>query len=113
MNVSTTELSQRISLLLKQARQKVVQAVNFTMVYTYFEIGRMIVEEEQNGIEKAQYGTALLKQLSSELTKKFGKGFSLTNLKQMRQFYLVDTKGQTLSDQFEFRLSWSHYVKLI
>lgn len=83
------------------------------MVHTYFEIGRMIVEEEQNGYERAEYGALILKKVSKELTEKFGKGFSLTNLKQMRQFYLVYSKGQTPSDQLEFRLSWSHYVKLI
>jgi hypothetical protein len=87
------------------------------MVLTYFEIGRMIVEEEQNGKERADYGSQLLSDLSQSLTKDFGKGFSVTNLKQMRQFYSVYTKhvtfgkGQTLSD--EFKLSWSHYIKLM
>lgn len=51
------------------------------MVHTYFEIGRMIVEEEQNGYERAEYGALILKKVSKELTEKFGKGFSLTNLK--------------------------------
>lgn len=113
MDISTTKLSQKISDLLENARKKVLQTVNSTMVYTYFEIGKMIIEEEQNGYERAKYGALILKQTSKELTDKFGKGFSLTNLKQMRQFYLVYSKGQTLSDQLEFRLSWSHYVKLI
>lgn len=87
------------------------------MVLTYFEIGRMIVEEEQNGKERADYGSQLLADLSSNLTKEFGKGFSVTNLKQMRQFYsiyskfVISKKGQTLSD--EFKLSWSHYIKLM
>lgn len=113
VEISTENILQKISQLLVQARQKVVNVVNVTMVHTYFEIGRMIVEEEQNGYERAEYGALMLKQVSKELTEKFGKGFSLTNLKQMRQFYLVYSKGQTLSDQLEFRLSWSHYVKLI
>lgn len=91
------------------------------MVLTYFEIGKMIVEEEQNGKERANYGSQLLLELSRNLTKEFGKGFSVTNLKQMRSFYLVYSKqqafsvefkkGQTLSD--EFKLSWSHYLKLM
>ena len=96
------------------------------MVYSYFEVGRKIVEEEQTGENRAQYGQYILKELAQYLTKNFGKGFSVTNLKQMRQFYLVyesDQIGQTVSDQFvnlptvstgrKFFLSWSHYLKLM
>jgi len=110
-------LSEKIAALLKEARNSVIQAVNHTMVLTYFEIGRIIVEEEQNGNERAEYGTQLLTLLSQNLTLEFGKGFSITNLKQMRQFYLTYSKqirikkGQTVSD--EFKLSWSHYLKLM
>jgi predicted nuclease of restriction endonuclease-like (RecB) superfamily len=106
----------KIAELLKNARSKVVQAVNKTMVYTYFEIGRTIVEEEQKGKERAEYGKQIIKELSQKLTREFGKGFSTTNLKQMRQFYLTYSKSQTLSDQFEkfdFQLSWSHYLFLM
>jgi len=74
----------KIAELLKNARNKVVQTVNTTMVYTYFEIGRIIVEEEQKGKERAEYGKKILKELSRKLIKDFGKGFSETNLKQMR-----------------------------
>jgi len=82
----------------------------------------MIVEEEQGGKERAEYGKELIDELSNTLSKEFGKGFSSTNLKQMRQFYLSYSKGQTLSDDSEkkgqtlsdlFKLSWSHYLKLI
>jgi len=66
--------------LLLSARQQIVRQVNQTMVYTYFEIGRMIVEEEQRGKERAEYGKNLLIDLSKELTKEFGKGFSVDNL---------------------------------
>ena len=110
-------LSEKIAALLNDARNSVIQAVNHTMVLTYFEIGRIIVEEEQNGNERAEYGTQLLTVLSQNLTLEFGKGFSITNLKQMRQFYLAYSKqnrtkkGQTVSD--EFKLSWSHYLKLM
>lgn len=120
-NISQDDLSKKISNLLNEARKRVLQTVNHTMVLTYFEIGRMIVEEEQNGKERADYGTKLLIELSQNLTEEFGKGFSITNLKQMRQFYSVyskkqilsvkSEKGQTLSD--EFKLSWSHYLKLM
>lgn len=91
------------------------------MLYTYFEIGRMIIEEEQNGEDRAEYGKYLLEELSGYLTKEFGKGFSVTNLKQMRKFYSVyakDSIGQIPSDRLEnmlvtvtgrqFFLSWSH-----
>jgi prophage maintenance system killer protein len=81
------------------------------MVYTYYEIGRMIVEEEQNGNKRAAYGKQILKELSKRLTTEFEKGFSQRNLEQMRQFYLTYSKTQTLSA--EFNLSWSHYLKLM
>ncbi len=101
---------------MKEARKSVVQTINKTMAYTYFEIGKMIVEEEQKGQKRAEYGKQILKELSKRLTSEFGKGFSTTNLKQMRQFYLTYSKSQTLSDQFEkfdFQLSWSHYLFLM
>ena len=92
---------ERISGLLKQARTSVVRTINQTMVRTYFEIGRLIIEEEQKGRERAEYGKQLITELSSRLIKEFGKGFSATNLKQMRSFYQIYSKGQTLSDEFE------------
>ena len=78
----------RVIALLKEARKNVVQAVNKTMVYTYFEIGRIIVEEEQNGKARAAYGKQILKGLSEKLKAEFGKGFSVDNLENMRRFYL-------------------------
>jgi predicted nuclease of restriction endonuclease-like (RecB) superfamily len=99
---------------LNESRQRIVQAVNQTMTLTYFEIGRMIVEEEQNGKERANYGSQLISHLSESLTKEFGKGFSITNLQQMRQFFKIYSKQQTLSAKSEsFKLSWSHYLKLM
>ena len=83
-NIFSNELSKKISNLLVKARKRVLQTVNHTMVLTYFEIGRMIIEEEQNGKERADYGKQLLSDLSQTLTKEFGKGFSVTNLQQMR-----------------------------
>jgi predicted nuclease of restriction endonuclease-like (RecB) superfamily len=109
--------------LLQSARSKVVRTVNQTMVHTYFEIGKMIVEEEQDGKVRADYGKQILKELSDVLTKEFGKGFSVDNLENMRRFYLVYGKSETLSRISEntisetssrnFDLSWSHYLKLI
>lgn len=106
-----TDFYNKVAILLSQARKSVVQTVNKTMVYTYFEIGRMIVEEEQNGNERAEYGKQIMKELSKRLNTEFEKGFSQRNLEQMRQFYLIYSKTQTPSA--EFNLSWSHYLKLM
>jgi len=99
-----------IELLIK-AKENVVQSINTTMVKTYYEIGRLIVTEEQFGNRKAKYGQQLINKLSERLSSEFGKGFSETNIKQMRSFYLSYSIGQKPSDQF--RLSWSHYLKLM
>lgn len=120
------ELLKSVSDVLTQARKKAKTAVNLSMVYAYFEIGRMIVEEEQQGKNRAAYGQQLLKELSAHLTKTCGKGFSVGNLKNIRQFYKVystDQIGETVFSQFEnfpavctgrkFFLSWSHYLKLM
>ena len=86
------------------------------MVTTYFEIGRMIVEEEQKGQNRAEYGKKILKILSEKLTEKYKKGFSEDNLSNMRKFYLAysDRKeiSEKLSRKLKFELSWSHYIKL-
>jgi predicted nuclease of restriction endonuclease-like (RecB) superfamily len=108
---SPDNLYNKITELLKKVHGEVVHVVNKTMVLTYFEIGKMIIEEEQKGKERAEYGRQLVDELSDRLSKEFGKGFSSTNVKQMRSFYLVYSKGQTASD--EFHLSWSHYLKLM
>lgn len=84
-----TMLYSRIAQIIALARQKVASTVNLTMVHTYFEIGRMIVEEEQQGKERAAYGKAVLKALSVKLLATFGKGFSVDNLERMKKFYLV------------------------
>lgn len=96
------------------------------MVYTYFEIGRMIIEEEQNGDNRAEYGKYIIKNLSSFLTEHYGKGYSVDNLKLIRRFYIIyktDSIGETVFPQSKnypvtitgrkFYLSWSHYLKLM
>lgn len=111
----------KVANLLKDARKSVVQTVNKTMVFTYFEIGRMIFEEEQNGKERAEYGKQILKELSERLSAEFGKGFSVTNLQQMKNFYNVYGKQQTVSAKSantvisneNLQLSWSHYLFLM
>lgn len=91
------ELFQQVVDLLQNARQQVLRTVNSTMVYTYFEIGRIIVEEEQNGKERAEYGKQLLKGLSEQLKREFGKGFSVDNLQNMRKFFLVYSNYEPVS----------------
>ena len=78
--INSDNLAQRVATLWFDARKKVLQTVNHTMVITYFEIGRMIIEEEQNGKERADYGKQLISDLSKKLTTEFGKGFSQRNL---------------------------------
>lgn len=126
---------QQVSELLQNARQQVLRTVNSTMTITYFEIGRIIVEEEQNGKDRAEYGKQLLKDLSKQLTKEFGRGFSIDNLENMRKLFLTFSKSETLSRILQnqknqsvtaefnkvdyqtlssfFKLTFSHYIFLM
>lgn len=92
-------LASRIEALIAEARTKVASVVNTAMVYTYYEIGRYIVEDEQNGASRASYGKEVLENLSCKLTDKFGKGWSAANLRAMRQFYMVYSKMLTVGQQ--------------
>ena len=125
-NIVTDNFFDRILDILKNARKQAKMALNISMVYSYYEVGRAIIEEEQNGKQRAEYGKAILKELSKRLTESLGKGFSVENLKLMRRFYVVYSKdqiGQKVSTQFEnlpatregrkFFLSFSHYVFLM
>ena len=107
------DIYQEIHDLLHNARQNIISNINSTMTKTYFLIGKRIVEEEQDGNKRAEYGKNLIKILSEKLTKEFGKGFSETNLEQMRKFFKVYGIPQTLSEEFQFNLSWSHYLILM
>ena len=133
-HTGTENLAVRIGALIDEARKRVLSVVNTTMVYTYYEIGRMIVEDEQNGQMRADYGKQVLQNVAQKLTAKYGKGFSYSNLRQMRQFYMtfvefdkhrlsnctntvdsiqVNTEDAS-NEQFpKFTLSWSHYLKLM
>mgnify|MGYP000262015710 FL=1 len=94
--------------ILATARSKAYSAVNFAMVEAYWEIGKSIVEK-QGGNPTAEYGTKLIEELSKQMTADFGKGFTVTNLKYMRQFYLAFPNRHALRDQ----LSWTHYRLII
>lgn len=141
--ITKTDLAERIERLITEARNRTVAAVNTAMVYTYYEIGRMIVEDEQQGDAYAVYGKETLKRVSSYLIERFGKGYSVDNLERMRKFYLIYSNSarplrnlkniqimssksnstensatvlrnsQTPSEQLHFTLSWSHYLKLM
>ena len=95
---------EKVGRILEQARSNAKTAVNLSMVYAYYEIGKNIIEEEQNGNERADYGKYILKGLSEYLTENHGKGFSVENLKLMRRFYNVYSKdmiGETEFTQFK------------
>lgn len=116
MDDNKTVLSNEMSLVVQEvrsildnAREKVAKQVNNELLLTYWNIGRIICEYEQTIPDRADYGKQTLKALSIELTKEFGKGFSRSNLQNMRQFYLTYEKCQTVSG----KLSWSHYCELL
>ena len=132
----SSQLAEQIARLIENAKRHIAAQVNSTMVYTYYEIGRLIVEYEQNGEERAEYGKGTLSVLSKNLSKKFGRGFSVDNLENMRRFYLTysNTISETVSrkslvqkseslsrisvdvnksDGRLFALSWSHYLFLM
>jgi predicted nuclease of restriction endonuclease-like (RecB) superfamily len=125
---TNTDFYTKVAELLREARKSVVRSINKTMVLTYYEIGRIIVEEEQKGKVRADYGKGILKGLSERLKREFGKGFSVDNLENMRRFYLTYSisetssrksnkeKSETVSRIFDnayFQLSWSHYLFLL
>ena len=103
------QLIKSIGDCLANGQQSAMQQVNRALVETYWNIGRYIVEFEQQGQEKAEYGSRLLAQLSQDLKQRHGKGFSRSNLQYMRLLYLIYPIYQTLSG----KLSWSHYTELL
>ncbi len=103
------KLIEKISELVNKSKTELAKTINTKIVYTYWAIGKHIVEYEQKGRERADYGSELMKTLSSELLIKLGKGFSRSNLQNMRLFYLNYPKSQTMSG----KLSWSHYCILL
>ncbi len=134
-NTDTDLLTKKITKLIEDSRNNVVTQINCAMVRTYFAIGRTIVENEQNGGSRATYGKGQLKEISRKLTTRFGKGFSVDNLENMRRFYITysrrisetvsrisegtnETASQNPDNSVhpltgEFVLSWSHYLLLM
>ena len=105
MDITNMNLIDSVKEIIIQSRQRVFRMVNATLLDTYWNIGRLIIEEEQNGNSKATYGKSTLKNLSKELTFEFGKGFDYTNLTNMRNFYLAFP----ILDALRQELSWTHY----
>lgn len=95
--------------IIDEARSKIYRTAYFTMVQAYWQIGKLIVEEEQKGKGRAEYGDELIKRLSERLSLDYGKGFNETNLKYMRQFFQAFRKSHSLRDE----LSWTHYRLLL
>jgi len=106
---SYTALKEQIKSLLSEGRKRAISSINTILVQTYWHIGKYIVEYEQKGEKKAEYGKELLTKLSKDLTLEYGKGFSRSNLTYMRKFYLSFPKSETLSH----KLSWSHYFEIL
>ena len=109
MNITNARLIEDIRSLLIESRKQLVQSVNSAMVQTYWHIGRMIVEDEQHGEQRAEYGKAQLEQIAKALTLEFGKGFDARNLRNMRQFYTTYSNWNSVST----KLSWTHYRVLM
>ena len=105
MNLNDTVLFQSIRGIINESRQRVYRMANSTLLQTYWQIGQLIVEDEQQGKAKAIYGVATLKTLATQLTLEFGKGFDDSNLRNMRSFY----KAFPIRDALRHELSWSHY----
>lgn len=104
-----TNLISKIGKTFTNARQRTIQTIHNEMLLSYWEIGKHIVEFEQKGKEKADYGTTLMIRLSKDLKTRLGKGFSRSNLTYMRMLYIKYQKSETLSH----KLSWSHYFELL
>lgn len=106
---NTTQMVEEIKDIITSSRSKVAYEVNNTMLLAYWNVGKIIVENEQKGNIKAEYGKQVMKELSKELRKILGSGFSVSNLFNMRKLYITYPKFQTLSG----KLSWSHYCELL
>ncbi len=111
MGVSNNYINE-VKEILKSARQKAYTAVNSAMVEAYWKIGRRIVEEEQSGRERAEYGKEIIKNLSKELTEEFGKGFGERNIRNIRQFYVIFSDYEKWKSLIS-KLTWTHIQKVL
>jgi predicted nuclease of restriction endonuclease-like (RecB) superfamily len=109
MNGLTNSLINEIKAVMETARRNAARQVNSELLTAYWNIGRIVIEHEQENKERAEYGKQALKELSKALTIEFGKGFSVANIQFMRRFYQAYQIQQTVS----VKLSWSHYCELL
>ena len=108
-NKGYKELIENIGSVFNKAKSKIISAINVEMIDAYWKIGKNIIEFEQKGKLKAEYGSKLLLRISKDLKLKYGKGFSRSNLSYMRQFYIKYPNRETVSN----KLTWSHYFELL
>lgn len=116
--INTEDLYHKVARLIEDSRARMVTSINLAEVYTKFRIGQYIVEEEQRGETRAQYGKQVLQSLATKFTENFGNGWSYSNLRQMRQFFIIYSNLTTTGCQIDdftpkFTLSWSHYLLLM
>jgi predicted nuclease of restriction endonuclease-like (RecB) superfamily len=110
-NQSVDKLYKQISGMLEYAKSKILQEANERLIESNFRIGKTIVEEEQSGTEKAEYGAGVMHNLSTKLTTQYGRGYSVDTLERIRKFYLEYKHFD--GDLRKLKLSWSHYLFLI
>nr|MBP6322966.1 DUF1016 domain-containing protein [Fusobacteriaceae bacterium] len=103
--INIDSLYQKVKTIIENGKIKAFKAVNTAIVESNWNIGKEIIEEEQKGETRADYGKLVISNISKRLTDEFGSGYSPTNLKYMRQFYMTFPKSHPVSDQ----LSWTHY----
>ncbi|WET48880.1 DUF1016 N-terminal domain-containing protein [Chryseobacterium indologenes] len=108
MEISEDSLFQSVKEIIRQSREKFFRIANSTLLLAYWQIGKLIVEDKQQGKGRAEYGKSTLKKLSQKLTLEFGKGFNCTNLSNIRKFYIAFPIVDTWSQQ----LNWPHYLLL-
>ncbi len=118
-NLKNIDLYQNISQLITNSKTSIKASINSAVVITYWNIGKLIVEDEQHGEERAQYGKETVKNLSIKLTSHFGKGFDYRNLQSMKKFYIYFPKVNAVRSQLPIRdavrpeLSWTHYRSIL
>lgn len=111
-DLTNTRLYTDVSSIIEQGRKEVYASVNHKMIENYWNIGRRIVEEEQNGEARAEYGVQIIAQLSEQLTHQYGKEFSKRNLAYFRQFYLTINDIRILQSRLQ-NLTWTHITKVL
>ena len=111
-DLTNTRLYTDVCSIIEQGRKEAYASVNHKMIETYWDIGRRIVEEEQNGEARAEYGVQIIAQLSEQLTHQYGKEFSKRNLAYFRQFYLTISDIRILQSRLQ-NLTWTHITKVL